>query len=272
MIARTGKPEETDTVMNVNELNVSHLDASPANVDELYMSLNGEMEVDPAKDLQEQVVWLKVELCKLLEEKRSAELRAEELETALMEMVKQDNRRQLSARVEQLEREVSQLREALVDKHEQENAMLQILMRVEQEQRVTEDARIFAEQDAAAQRYAAQVLQEKYEEATTSLAEMEKRAVMAESMLEATLQYQSGQHKALSSPRSIQQSNQDPSQDMPTRKISLLSRPFGLGWRDRNKQGNSSSVEDQNDGKSPKEGQSLSLEQEETNGHKVEKI
>ncbi|WMV25638.1 hypothetical protein MTR67_019023 [Solanum verrucosum] len=44
------------------------------------------------------VGWLKVELCKLLEEKRSAELRAEELETALMEMVKQDNRRQLSAR------------------------------------------------------------------------------------------------------------------------------------------------------------------------------
>lgn len=36
---------------------------------------------------------------------------------------------------------------------------LQILMRVEQEQKVTEDARMFAEQDAAAQRYAAQVLQ-----------------------------------------------------------------------------------------------------------------
>lgn len=32
-------------------------------------------------------------------------------------------------------------------------------MRVEQEQRVTEDARRFAEQDAEAQRYAAQVLQ-----------------------------------------------------------------------------------------------------------------
>lgn len=32
-------------------------------------------------------------------------------------------------------------------------------MRVEQEQKVTEDARRFAEQDAAAQRYAAQVLQ-----------------------------------------------------------------------------------------------------------------
>lgn len=32
-------------------------------------------------------------------------------------------------------------------------------MRVEQEQRVTEDARIYAEQDAAAQRYAAHVLQ-----------------------------------------------------------------------------------------------------------------
>jgi hypothetical protein len=32
-------------------------------------------------------------------------------------------------------------------------------MRVEQEQRVTEDARISAEQDAAAQRYAVHVLQ-----------------------------------------------------------------------------------------------------------------
>lgn len=32
-------------------------------------------------------------------------------------------------------------------------------MRVEQDQRVTEDARRFAEQDAAAQRYAVQVLQ-----------------------------------------------------------------------------------------------------------------
>lgn len=37
--------------------------------------------------------------------------------------------------------------------------ILKVLMRVEQEQRVTEDARIYAEQDAAAQRYAAQVLQ-----------------------------------------------------------------------------------------------------------------
>jgi len=36
-----------------------------------------------------------------------------------------------------------------------------------------------------------------------SLAEMEKRAVMAESMLEATLQYESGQAKAASPPRYI---------------------------------------------------------------------
>ncbi|CAL5349239.1 unnamed protein product [Camellia sinensis] len=61
--------------------------------------------------------------------------------------------------VEQLEREVAELRHALVDKQEQKNVMLQVLMRVEQEQRVTEDAHKFAEQDAAAQRYAAQVLQ-----------------------------------------------------------------------------------------------------------------
>lgn len=36
---------------------------------------------------------------------------------------------------------------------------MQVLMRVEQEQKVTEDARRYAEKDAAAQRYAAQVLQ-----------------------------------------------------------------------------------------------------------------
>ncbi|KAL3650039.1 hypothetical protein CASFOL_006442 [Castilleja foliolosa] len=249
--------------------NLYNFKQGSADEDELYTSLNGEMELDPAKDLQEQVVWLKVEMCKLIEEKRSAELRAEELEIALTEMVKQDNRREISARVEQLEKELSQLRQVLLDKHEQENAMLQILMRAEQEQKVTEDARISAEQDAAAQSYAAQVLQKKCEEATVAIVEMEKRAVMAESMLEATLQYQSGQHKALSSPRSIQQSNQDPSQDVATRKISLLSRPFGLGWRDKNQQGNSTGDEEQNDDKSSKEGQNLSLEHDETNGHNV---
>ena len=45
------------------------------------------------------------------------------------------------------------------------------------------------------------VMQEKYEKAMGSLAEMEKRVVMAESMLEATLQYQTGQVKAHCSPR-----------------------------------------------------------------------
>ncbi|KAL3338825.1 hypothetical protein AABB24_027781 [Solanum stoloniferum] len=232
IVGITGTDKKTDEVMSS--------DAS-SYVDELHMNLNGNVETDSAPDLQEQVVWLKVELSKLLEEKKSAELRAEELETALMEMVKQDNRRQLSARVEQLERQVAELREALVAKQEQENAMLQVLMRVEQEQRVTEDARIFAEQEAAAQRHASQLLQEKYEEAIASLAEMEKRVVMAESMLEATLQYQSGQDKVLPSPRSMQQvsspvgGNQESSLEIPARKISLLSRPFGLGWRDSNK-------------------------------------
>ncbi|XP_019196689.1 PREDICTED: rab GTPase-activating protein 1 isoform X3 [Ipomoea nil] len=236
---------------------------SSANVDGLYESVNKNMETDSGTDLQEQVVWLKVEMCKLLEEKRSAELRAEELETALMEMVKQDNRRQLSAKVEQLEQDIAELRQALADKQEQENAMLQVLMRVEQEQRVTEDARRFAEQDAAAQRYATQVLQEKYEAAMASLSEMERRVVMAESMLEATLQYQSGQNKTQPSPRSAQQdsshgqSNQDSPQEIPTRKISLLSR-----WRDRNKEAG--------EDKPVNEVQSPSKEQQETNGHPVE--
>ncbi|KAM0069051.1 putative Rab-GTPase-TBC domain-containing protein [Helianthus debilis subsp. tardiflorus] len=220
---------------------LSRMSSESSSVDELCLGVSGDVEVNSVPDLQEQVARLKSELCKVLEEKRSAIIRAEELETALMEMVKQDNRRELSAKVEQLERDVAELQQTLAEKQEQENAMLQVLMRVEQEQKVTEDARRYAEQDAAAQRYAIEVLQEKYETATASLAEMEKRVVMAESMLEATLQYQSGQTKAQPSPRSTKsdssaiRTSQELSPEMPARKISLLSRPFGLGWRDKNK-------------------------------------
>ncbi|KAG7031847.1 MDR1, partial [Cucurbita argyrosperma subsp. argyrosperma] len=244
--------------MNSSQVNggLSGPESGSTNAEEILITLPGEDEIDSAPNLQDQVVWLKVELCKLLEEKRSSILRAEELETALMEMVKQDNRRQLSARVEQLEQEVAELRQGLADKQEQETAMLQVLMRVEQEQKLTEDARRFAEQDSAAQKYAAQMFQEKYEQATTALAEMEKRAVMAESMLEATLQYQSGQLKAQPSPRSVHsprslpsdsslRSSQESAQDFPARKIGLLGRPFGFGWRDKNK-GKPSNVEDPN--------------------------
>lgn len=260
---------------------MSHMEPGSANVDGFLIGLTENVEIDSVPDLQEQVRWLKVELCKLLEEKRSALLRAEELETALMEMVKQDNRRQLSARVEQLEQEVSELRQALADKQEQEHAMLQVLVRVEQEQKLTEDARRFAEQDAAAQRYAAQVLQEKYEEAITSLAQMEKRVVMAETMLEATLQYQSGQVKAQPSPRSHQdsssaRSNQETPQELPTRKIGLLSRPFALGWRDRNK--GKPASEEVSDAKptnevenpSAQQVESPSTQQKDANGHEVQ--
>ncbi|KAK4432415.1 TBC1 domain family member 8 [Sesamum alatum] len=207
---------------------ISDLDSHGANFDEFLKGITIDSEVDSLPDLQEQVVWLKVELCRLLAEKRSAVLRAEELEAALMEMVTEDNRRELSARVEQLEQEVAELRQALADKKDGEQAMLQVLIKVEQEQRETEDARLFAEQDAAAQRQAVQVLQEKYNKAMTSLAEMEKRAVMAESMLEATLQYETGQSKASSSPRGgLVESPRDAS----TKKTGIL--PFGLAWRDR---------------------------------------
>ncbi|XP_013636420.1 PREDICTED: ecotropic viral integration site 5 protein homolog isoform X2 [Brassica oleracea var. oleracea] len=173
-----------------------------------------------------QAVWLKVELCRLLEEKRSAVLRAEELEIALMEMVKEDNRLELSARIEELEKEVRDLKQALSDKKEQETAMLQVLMKVEQDQKLTEDARVSAEQDAAAQKYAVHVLQEKNEKLAAQLAQMEKRVVTAETTLEATLQYESGQNKALSSPRFAPQ-------ETLKKKTGFLS--FGLGWRERNK-------------------------------------
>ncbi|KAM3341037.1 TBC1 domain family member 8B isoform X2 [Capsicum galapagoense] len=223
------KPEEESGDKNTGN-KISESNSNSASVDEFLNSLNIDSHVDSLPGLQEQVVWLKVELCRTLEDKRAATLRAEELETALMEMVKEDNRRQLSARVEQLEQEVAELRLALNDKKEQEKAMLEVLMRVEQEQKVTEDARIAAEHDVAAQKYAVHVLQEKYEKAMASVADMEKRVVMAESMLEATLQYESGQVKAPSSPRATRP---DSPQGVPAKRTGLLS--FGLGWRDRNK-------------------------------------
>ncbi|XP_062231618.1 uncharacterized protein LOC133929049 [Phragmites australis] len=219
-------------------------ECDPGNTEDMYGGVTVNSEIDSLPDPKDQVAWLKLELCRLLEERRSAVLRADELETALMEMVKQDNRRQLSAKVEQLEQEISELRQGLSDKQEQEQAMFQVLMRVEQELKIAEEARISAEQDAAAQRYAANVLQEKYEEAMASLAQMENRAVMAETMLEATLQYQSSQQKAMSpcpSPRtsmldaSPTQASYNSSQEFQPRRKNLLA-PFSLSWRDKNKE------------------------------------
>ncbi|XP_069145325.1 uncharacterized protein [Solanum lycopersicum] len=250
------KPEECSGDKKTDN-KISDSNSNSASMDEFLNSFNIDSHVDSLPGLQEQVVWLKVELCRTLEDKRAATLRAEELETALMEMVKEDNRRQLSARVEQLEQEVADLRHTLNDKKEQEKAMLEVLMRVEQEQKVTEDARIAAEQDVAAQKYAVHVLQEKYEKAMASVAQMEKRVVMAESMLEATLQYESGQVKALSSPRATKP---DSPQGAPAKRTGLLS--FGLGWRDRNK----AKPSNLNEMKSADEGPEMSSTATEANG------
>ncbi|BAT95820.1 hypothetical protein VIGAN_08262900 [Vigna angularis var. angularis] len=130
-----------------------------SNLNEMLSSLNVDSELEALPDPQDQVVWLKVELCSLLEEKRSAILRAEELETALMEMVKEDNRLELNARIEQLEQELAELQQALADKKEQEVAMLQVLVRLEQDQKITEDARRRAEQGLAAQKLEVHELQ-----------------------------------------------------------------------------------------------------------------
>ncbi|KAG0452406.1 hypothetical protein HPP92_025070 [Vanilla planifolia] len=87
-------------------------------------------------------------------------------------------------------------------------------------------------------------MQEKYEEAMSLLTQMEERAVMAETMLEATLQYQSGQGKAM------QQTPESPRTprsglDSPVRR-GLLSIPFGLGWRDKNKRTKARTNDEQN--------------------------
>ncbi|GKD48857.1 hypothetical protein Tco_1277833, partial [Tanacetum coccineum] len=82
---------------------------------------------------------------------------------------------------------------------------------------------------------------EKYEVAAALLAEMEKKAVMAQTMLEATMQYSLAKTKGKPS---LRFSNQDSSairtrqeltQEIPARDISLLCTPFGLDWGDRNK-------------------------------------
>ncbi|KAK1411836.1 hypothetical protein QVD17_32624 [Tagetes erecta] len=208
-------------------------------------------EMDSLADLQDQVIWLKAELCSMLEDKRSATIRAEELETALTEMAQQDNRRELSARVEDLEDEISEMQQVLDVKKEQEKAMLEVLMRVEQEQKIAEDARIFAERDAAAQRYLVKILEEKYEQAMNSLAQMEKKAVMAESKLKATLQNDSGQVKKAQAgpgnilPESVKDNNT-------TKKTGLLS--FGLGWREKYKGKQSNSESETSDAKSESTG------------------
>ncbi|KAG0465127.1 hypothetical protein HPP92_019291 [Vanilla planifolia] len=221
------KEVSTDGLIGLNESGTTDMNAT----DEFLGCLTGDHESDLGPDLKEQVTLLKAELCRLLEEKRSAYLRADELEIALMEMVKQDNRRLLSARVEQLEQEVSELHQALADKQEQEQAMLE-------------------KQPLVARPLSASCIclstltrcvQEKYEEAMAQFAQMEKRAIMAETMLEATLQYQTSHTKAQQpssplSPSSRARANQDPQQEIPSRKVSLLSRPFGLVWRDRNKE------------------------------------
>lgn len=38
-----------------------------------------------------------------------------------------------------------------------------------------------------------------------------------------------------SNPDSPVKNNQESTQELPARKVGLLARPFGLGWRDRNK-------------------------------------
>ncbi|WOL04662.1 TBC1 domain family member 2A-like [Canna indica] len=128
---------------------------------EAYFNLTVGDKLNSVPDLKEQVNCLKIELCRLLEEKRSAVLRAEELEMAFMEMVQQDNRRLLTVNVEQLEQEVIELQQALSEKQQKENFMRQVLLRMEQEQKVMEQTQMLAEQDAAAQKYAAHMLQKR---------------------------------------------------------------------------------------------------------------
>ncbi|KAK8303285.1 hypothetical protein V6Z12_D04G141000 [Gossypium hirsutum] len=218
--------EERKSAKDSVDEDASKLEPRSLYLDELLSSLNADSEVDSLPNLQEMVGWMKVELFRLLEETRVAVLRAEELETALVELVKEDNRRELSAKIEELEQKVADLHQGLADKKEQEAAVHKVLMQLEKEQLITEDARKHAEQDAAEERNAVIVLQEKYEKAMASIALMEDRVAIAESILEATMQSEPGLTKVPSPPQT--------QLDSARRKIEgLLS--FGLKWRDKSK-------------------------------------
>ncbi|PPR80669.1 hypothetical protein GOBAR_AA40048 [Gossypium barbadense] len=230
------------------------LEPRSSDLDKLLCSLNADLEVGSLPSLRDQVDRMKVELCRLLEEKRAAILRADELEIALMELTKEDNRQELNEKIEQLEQEVADQHQALAFKREQEAAMLKVLEQLEQEQRIVEEARKKAEKEAAALREANAELQEKYEKALASNAEMQKRVVMAESMLEATLQYESGQAKP--------QTSQTQRANSGRKGGGILS--FGLGLRDKIK--GIHNVEEPTDGKS-----NQSATEEETNTEDGEK-
>ncbi|GMI81013.1 hypothetical protein like AT2G37290 [Hibiscus trionum] len=217
---------QEETNPDEDDRNAFKLEPRSSGLDELLCSLNSDLEVGTLPSLQDQVDRMKIELCRLLEEKRAAVLRAEELEIALMELEKKDYQREFNANahIEQLEQEVADLHQALAVKKEQEAAVLKVLVHLEKEKKIVEIACRNAEKEAAALREANVVLQEKYEKSLASNADLEKRVVMAESMLEATLQYESGHPK----PPTSSQTRQDNS----GRMGGLLS--LGL-WRDKSK-------------------------------------
>ncbi|XP_038993103.1 EVI5-like protein isoform X2 [Hibiscus syriacus] len=255
-VVLTGTNKTRQLVDSKTNENISRLESNSMNADEDHFS-------DPVPDLKQQAIGLKVELCRLLEEKKLAVLRSEALETALMEMVKQDNRHQLSARVEQLEQEIGELRNALSEKLEREHAMLQVLMHMEQHQKETEDARMSAEQDAAEQRFSVEVLQGKYDEAVGKLAQLEKRVVMAESMLKATFKAQPPLYPRSSQPGLPPRKNKELQQEIPSSSIDLFVRPLVLNWHDRIK-AKISNTDEPNDGKSSIEGQNTEVRQTDT--------
>ncbi|KAG0452416.1 hypothetical protein HPP92_025080 [Vanilla planifolia] len=83
-------------------------------------------------------------------------------------------------------------------------------------------------------------MQEKYEEAMSLLTQMEERAVMAETMLEATFAVSIWSRKAMQQTPESQDCalflyrTPRSGLDSPVLR-GLLSIPFGLGWRDKNK-------------------------------------
>ncbi|KAG0504523.1 hypothetical protein KC19_N023900 [Ceratodon purpureus] len=194
---------------------------------ELYGRIDetDEFEDTEDSDLQVEVSKLRKELDHALQAREEAECRAEGLKHALTEM---DQSRQSPAEMEELKSQVAHLKQALADKHEQEAATVEVLVRLEHENRKADEARRRAVEDAEENRrssaralrraadelevmkkraLAAEIMLEALEkravlaesmlqaveqQAADELRTMEKRAVMAESMLEATLDYHSG--------------------------------------------------------------------------------
>ncbi|GAQ82371.1 GTPase activating protein [Klebsormidium nitens] len=147
-------------------------------------------------DLRAQIAWLKKELVAALEKESAASIRADELEAALVQVADKrhldETKRSLQAQVEELtaagerlQAELDAARASLREREAQAHQMTEVLAKIDQEHRETEEARVHAEADVVRYRHTQAALEAQVGILQANLAAVEERARQAENMLEA---------------------------------------------------------------------------------------